>query len=102
MGRAPLILALGLLVVSEQFLVLRLATAASPTVAERSASPDKGDPGFIGRAEASTRSMPRPSGVDALPLAPRAVELSRFSAPIVAPALLAAPDPRHTPLNRRI
>ncbi len=95
-------LALGFLVVSEQLLVLRLTTAATPAVAERGASPERGDPGFIGRAEASTRSVPRPCGIDGLPAAPRAIELSRFASPAVARALPAAPDPRHTPLNRRI
>jgi hypothetical protein len=102
MVRAPLMLALGMLVVAEQFLVLRLVTATSLPVAERSASHEKGDPGFIGRAEASTRSVPRPSGVDGLPASPRSVELPRRSSPVAALALPAAPDPTDIPLNRRI
>jgi hypothetical protein len=56
-------LVLGLMVVSEQVLVLRLNTAVPCGVVDRGTSPPRGDPSFIGRAEASTRSLPRPSSV---------------------------------------
>jgi hypothetical protein len=95
-------LALGCCLVAEQLLVLRISTDTASALLQQSASPSQSDPGFIGRAEASTRSVPRPSGLSAAPAPAPLAQLACLSAPAQSVESFAAPHARRSPLNRRI
>jgi hypothetical protein len=85
-------LALGLLVVAEQSLVCRLNTSVPTALSGPGTTPPCGDPGFIGRAEASTRSLPRPSPAPVSCRAWRQIAAPRCCEEI---SLGQKPPPRH-------